>query len=205
MAQFIVDVDRHAGIDKDTGLLFLFEDIAERTQTSHRLATMVVVGINERIGSVGMYHLTNKCVNTHVLDEDSVLLPAVGEEFSEYNDGWIDLTCLAHKVLTDSQWRPVTVVQTETVEVLGHKLNIYLEASPEFGGVFLFCPESKLGEITPEIHIPAKVMEIIGCSKVFKWVAIHDPSVVEDIVTWLDLREGSLSNSNAFYRLLFLP
>lgn len=145
MAQVVVYVGGHAGVDENTLFLAFLESIVQGAQWAAAKTAVSVIRIDEFFCSVTIYHLLDNTMDTKPFDEDCILLFAISEQLSKDQNIRIDFPRLPNHILPDSQRRPMTIIQPKPIKMLRHDLHIFLEPIPQLGRIFLFVPKSQLG------------------------------------------------------------
>lgn len=88
-------------------------------------------------GCAIVVEFSNECVNTDSFAENGIFLAVTCEELGEDHEVFIRVSCFAHEVLSDDEWRAVCVVQSETVEDARHELYVLFHTGPQQRRVLL--------------------------------------------------------------------
>ena len=72
------------------------------------------------------------------------------------------------------------IVEAEPIEESCHLCDVFTHVRPQVGGVSRTDPIAQLDGVTPDIHLPSQIGEVLLLSKVDQRVVICNPAIMDN-------------------------
>lgn len=127
-------------------------------------STAVFVNKSGQLGNVVRLHsLSNQSSDTETLNEDSIFFLGASKQLGNNEEVRSHLSSLVKQILADRKRSGVTVVDSNTMEVLGTSLHVRGHVVPQPGRVLRLLTVSKLDAIAPNDHLSKQIgLRLVG-------------------------------------------